>query len=91
MTTTTFQINGHISTSSAAQLAWALSTVGGVGSADIDAKTGTVILSRRRGMDPDIGRAHAVVRATGFEVASPLELRSRPRLHERLRHGTTSH
>ena len=84
---TTFQINGLVTTSSADRLAWALASVRGVGSAQIDAKTGTVILNRRRGMDPDLTHAHVVVRSFGFEVASPQESQSWPRRHGWIRQG----
>jgi hypothetical protein len=84
---TTFQINGLVTTSSADRLAWALASVRGVGSAHVDAKTGTVILKRRRGMDPDLTRAHAVVRSSGFEVSSPQESQAWPRHHEWIRQG----
>ena len=84
---TTFQINGLVTEGSANGLGRALATVRGVGSAQIDTKTGTVILTRRRGMDPDLTRAHVVVRSLGFEVASSQESQSWRRRHEWIRQG----
>jgi hypothetical protein len=84
---TTFQINGLVTTSSADRLAWALVSVRGVDSAQIDAKTGAVSLTRRRGMDPDLTRAYGVVRSLGFEIASRQEPQPWPRRHEWIRQG----